>query len=610
MLSDEAALRANTAISASDALLTRLESMVESLWARRQAELAATWAAVAARYGSLNHPGRFTSPRLERVLGEIGRQALPRRAPSSEAQGRIVHVLTEAYETGGHTRLVRRWIERDAGRCHDVILTRPPVLAVPQSLHAAVEASGGRLLTLPGGSLLEGAARLRAHTAGAEAVVLHVHMFDALPLLAFADRPDGPPVIFEDHADHLFWLGTGVADIVVSLRSVARELAVERRGIDSDRAMLLPIPVPPVERSMTRAEAKRALGLSEDTVVLLTVAVPFKYASVVTPSWLDATTPLLVKHRDWALLAVGPKDAGEWANAARRTQGRIKPLGILADISTHLHAADVYLDSYPFSSNTSLIEAASHGVPVVGFCPEPVTQAVLLSHDPGIEDLIPRGRTVEAYRQEVERLAGDRAAAERLGQEMRVGIETAHAGPAWTAGLEAVYRRAATAGRPSVLPPPREAKAPAEWELIARLLFASVRQDQPLEAIALSHGVTLPPELRADEGTSPSPAPGWDGVAIPAPTASATLRALDSLEAQAQRFALDRLALVLPPDEIAGLVPTIEGWLASRPTLDLEVLALTDPTPLVTFGRLLVLPDPHPLRSLASRNGTAVATVD
>lgn len=605
MLSDASARRARTALDESDALLRRLERQVEALWECGHADAAVAWSTAAGHYAALNHPGRFTSPRLERVLGEIGRQALPPTDAQPGACGRVLHVMTEAYETGGHTRLVRRWIENDAGRAHDVVLTNP-ASSVPAWLRAAAEASGGELAVLTHASSRAQAAQLRARAAGAAVVVLHIHMFDPVPLLAFADRPEGPPVVFEDHADHMFWLGTSVADIVVSLRSAARELAVARRGVSPDRSALLPIPVPPVERALTREQAKHALGIDATTTVLLTVAVPFKFAGVVQPSWFDATIPLLRAHRDWVLLAAGPSAAGEWVQAGQKAEGRIVPLGSVPDLTNLLHAADVYVDSYPFSSNTSLIEAAGHGIPVVGFSPEPAAQAVLLSHDPGIEALIPRPVTPEGFRAEVEGLVADPGAARALGERMRAGIEAAHSGPGWQGRLEEVYERAATAGPPPLSPPLRHPPPPAEWELVLRLLLESVGQSAPLQSVLVHHGATMPlPEAELNRAMS-APPPGWDAIAVPEPTEAATLRALEALEAQARAFDLTRLALALPPTHVDALVPVIEGWLDGR-ELELELLAVDDLAPVLTFGRVVVLPNGHPLRALAARNGALVA---
>ena len=50
-------------------------------------------------------------------------------------------------------------------------------------------------------------------------------------MLAFADESGLPPVLFLNHADHLFWLGTSVADLVLNLRDAATDISIARRGV-------------------------------------------------------------------------------------------------------------------------------------------------------------------------------------------------------------------------------------------------------------------------------------------------------------------------------------------------------------------------------------------
>jgi hypothetical protein len=71
-------------------------------------------------------------------------------------------------------------------------------------------------------------------------------------------------------------------------------------------------------------------------------------------------------------------------------------------------------------------------VPVLSFSPDPERQGVLLSHDPGIESLIVRASTPDAYRAAGDALLGDLEAAAALGERSRAGIERAHSGPGWS----------------------------------------------------------------------------------------------------------------------------------------------------------------------------------
>jgi hypothetical protein len=599
------AAEARRRMAAADAQLQQIETAAEGLLVAGEHEAAAAWAETAGHFAAMNHPGRFASPRLERVLAAIGRAAVPALAARARAAPprRVLHVLTEAYETGGHTRLAWRWIERDGAREHSVVLTAPDSLVPPQ-LRGAAEASGGALHVLREPGRLDRARALRTLADDADLVVLHVHMFDVVAPIALADRPAGPPVLFEDHADHLFWLGGGVADAVAGLRRPAVELATERRGIPVDRAILLPIPVHPVARAMPAAEAKARLGIDEDAAVLLTVAMPYKYAPVVAPSFFDAALPLVAANPGCLLLAVGPEPTGRWADAAEATDGRVRAVGVQQELSPYYHAADLYLDSYPFSSNTALIEAAGHGVPVLSFSPDPERQAVLLSHDPGIESLIVRAPTPGAYEKAGSALLADLEGAAALGERTRAGIEAAHSGPGWQQQLEHAYAVAGTSGPAALLPPPRAPDPVTDWEAIATLLFAHAGQAPSLTAVAGAHRVTAPgvaPDL--PEAADPLP---WDAVAAVDAEPAALRRALDALARLDERHVVARLAVAVAPDAVDATVPAIEEWLAGRPDVSLDLIPAEDPEQLVALGTVLVLAPGDPLADAARRRGVAV----
>jgi hypothetical protein len=106
----------------------------------------------------------------------------------------------------------------------------------------------------------------------ADAVVLHVHPFDAVAPLALADREGRPPVLLVHHADHCFWLSPRVPDLVVSTRRAAAGTAVERRGVAPERSAVLPVPADAPAALPDRARARRELGLPPEARVLVAMA--------------------------------------------------------------------------------------------------------------------------------------------------------------------------------------------------------------------------------------------------------------------------------------------------------------------------------------------------
>src|SRR5262249_29331493 len=175
----------------------------------------------AAAFATWFHPGRFADGALENPALEIGRSLNERSRPgSAQSSGRprVLHVTTRVFAVGGHTRMICHWILSDSACEHSIALVDQGELPVPRDVSAAVEASGGWLGRAEGGSRVSRAAWLRAAAASFDLVVLHHFAMDIVPTVAFA-VPGGPPVAVLNHADHQFWLGSSVADVVINLRT-------------------------------------------------------------------------------------------------------------------------------------------------------------------------------------------------------------------------------------------------------------------------------------------------------------------------------------------------------------------------------------------------------
>lgn len=119
--------------------------------------------------------------------------------------------------------------------------------------------------------------------------------------------------------------------------------------------------------------------------MLLTVAAGYKYNPVQGRSLREVFTEVL--HRsDIRLVAIGPNPGHSvFGPLAERFPGRVEALGVIPDPDHFRAAADVYLDSYPFCSPTSLLESALRGTPVVAFQPDFKTLEVLYDECPGVD---------------------------------------------------------------------------------------------------------------------------------------------------------------------------------------------------------------------------------
>lgn len=419
---------------------------------RRRYGDAAGCAQVAAQFAWMNHCGVFSSRELEELLLEIGgllpqMQAPPRR---KGAPTRVLHIATQVYLTGGSTQYIASWIDQDADRQHDICLTRQLSVPVPEKLTGRVS-ERVTLARVDGwrGGILGRAAALRRYAANADVVLLHTHPSDILPVLAFGGQRATPPLVYVNQADHVFWVGVSVAQTLVNMRTSGATLAIERRGVEPSRSVIAMRPLQFEGRTMSRETAKERLGLDPTSVLLLTAADETKYRPIAPPSLLDIVLPVFREQPTAVLLAAGPRPEGEWLEAEHRTSGRIRALGQVSDMSALHQAADVYLDSFPFSSLTSLLESASLGNPAVTYRGHPDDCAVLGADTAGVDGLLLRPGTPEDVRRDIRLLIDDPAGRQARGEELQQVIGESHSGRGWRAEAERVYA-AACAAAPDV----------------------------------------------------------------------------------------------------------------------------------------------------------------
>lgn len=421
-------------------------------------DMGAVYGEMAAQYATWKHCGLFVSYELEQVLTKIGRQAIqtscyPGKSNSlPEKPKNILHVATSVQTIGGLSRMLWRWIQQDTERSHSLVLTRSPGKSVPKILRDAVIDSHGKIYNLSEtiGSIVSWAKRLREIAAGADLVVLHIYNNDVIPIIAFANKEQSPPIIFLDHADHMFWLGASISDVVVNLRESGMRLSQKRRGIAPERNVLLPIILEPTHRVVSRTEAKRQLGLPENSVVLLSVTRKLKYKTIDGISYADAHVPLLERYKRAILVVIGPGNREDWSDAIQRTQGRIILHAEREDTAIFYQAADIYVDSFPFISTTSLLEAGSYGVPLVSRYPYSNASEILGADMPGLSDNLIRVRELDEYTAVLSRLVEDEDFRLSVGEATKSKILEIHTGNNWQRSLENVYLRAAALPRETV----------------------------------------------------------------------------------------------------------------------------------------------------------------
>ena len=161
-------------------------------------------------------------------------------------------------------------------------------------------------------------------------------------------------------------------------------------------------------------------------------------------SFADRHVKLLEKCPQAQLVVVGSGEPDDWKAAKARVGGRITGLSEVPDPKRYFEAADIYVNSYPFVSSTSMMEAAGYGLPAVTIFTLPDAARIFGINHVGLVGTSLVARTADAYDTMLERLVVDEAYRAETGEATREAIERLHVPPGWCTSLEAALERVKT----------------------------------------------------------------------------------------------------------------------------------------------------------------------
>lgn len=273
-----------------------------------------------------------------------------------------LHVLTKAYDTGGHTRVVERFISSQALHESAVLVTEKVQANTQQRL---AQAKHG-LHCLP--AKLEAKEKIKhllGHFARAHTVVLHIHPNDIETAFAagLAKSMFGTQVLFYNHADHVFSYGYACADKTLELSYFGWTLTQER-GVDK-KAHFVGIPLK-LPKAITEIKVPPQ---SSSSGYLATSGSPYKFKPSQGYSFPEVARQL-TQATGLNMVLVGPNPKRDWWWWLPRLQfgqhlrftGKLQHQAYLDCISQ----ASAYIDSFPMTGGTSFSEILCQGVPCFG----------------------------------------------------------------------------------------------------------------------------------------------------------------------------------------------------------------------------------------------------
>lgn len=345
------------------AFFQRLEKMLDRL---SDHQSVTTFCELLARYACDQHPGVFSSPSIEGRLRTVASSLGSSHTGEYDAiSGDILHVATSLHMSGGHSRVIENWIENSADDSSQSLFLTDHRSLITHKLKTLEDQQKVRTFRASAADPLEAARQLRDLANRFNYIVLHTHMYDVVPLLAFGGSEFSKPVILFNHADHVFWLGVSIADAIFDQSHLGAQVTEMRRGAST---AILPIPLNKAVKHEVQTDKsllRRALGIPDGARVILSIGSGYKFRPFPNDySFTDFASSILDANPDAYLIVVGPDPKKQdWEKTYKKFSPRLVMPGVIEHhaIGSYYQVADLYLDSFPTGGGTALTEAISNG---------------------------------------------------------------------------------------------------------------------------------------------------------------------------------------------------------------------------------------------------------
>lgn len=311
----------------------------------------------------MNICGKYRDKFLEEQLREIGEKNL-KKSKANYIKNRNLHIITEAYLTGGHTRLLNNWIKFDEDDIiSDVVIININASSLGEWLIKNIQAKNGKIFYIEDENIIIQAQELLNVAKNYSEIILHVHPNDIVTSLALSKLDRNQQIYFVNHADHVFSLGYNYSNCVLELSSEGKKMGELKRKIKYSE--VLPIPIDDI-REPEKIEKRTQKKIDEKIAV--SMASEYKFLPTKKYNFQSFLDQLLETNEKLVFNLIGVSEKNKiWKPLKKKYGERLNLLGILSREQTQniLKNADIYVDSFPLTSYTCILEAINLNLPVV-----------------------------------------------------------------------------------------------------------------------------------------------------------------------------------------------------------------------------------------------------
>ncbi|KQT22960.1 hypothetical protein ASG22_14535 [Chryseobacterium sp. Leaf405] len=306
-----------------------------------------------------NFPGYYTINALESIIRNIALKNITfeEQIVPEHQEDRTLHVFSEIYPVGGHSKLMFNWIENDDFSKHYLLSTRQDLDSISEIAKVYNFVIDGNVFTYDKKLTPIVKAQKIANTLSENnfsRIILHIHPNDAIPSMVFSSEKIKSPVFFLNHAEHTFWLGAPIIDFLLQIRATNIQKDSDNRNIPADHQFFLPIPV---------NQSYNLKNGDNKIFNIVSMGTESKYEPNEEYNFLEEALQIVTKfdHVIFSIIGISANNH----NRKKYQHERLVFVEPTRNISKYIEICDLYVEGFPVPSFTSLLESALTGIPYV-----------------------------------------------------------------------------------------------------------------------------------------------------------------------------------------------------------------------------------------------------
>ncbi|RKX56977.1 MAG: hypothetical protein DRP29_08975 [Thermodesulfobacteriota bacterium] len=172
-------------------------------------------------------------------------------------------------------------------------------------------------------------------------------------------------IIFFNHADHVFWLGKNITDILVEFRSYSLNISKKFRNF-SKKQIVIPLTTNINQRKIKN---KKLFYLKEQAKsISISIGSPYKFVSDGFWDYFKVIEKILIKHPDHIHILITKPTyyiKKVLKSFSPEIRSRVKLIPGTSDPLPYYKIADFLIESFPVIGGTVRVEAIALGLPII-----------------------------------------------------------------------------------------------------------------------------------------------------------------------------------------------------------------------------------------------------